>query len=361
VKADGVRRAVDAGVGPGIDPVWLDVLANYGLGQPGHAEAAGGTASPKLLVRVGARSYLVRRRRPTSSADEVISFDHGVIGSMVDAGLPTVRPIAAADGRTWVRLGEHAYEAFPFVSGLVAHSQGNVRQLEAAARTLARLHRATDSLMPPGRKDWPREHCIQDMTGTLRQELAGAAERDARLPAARAMLASAERLAGVLSDPLVARLPRVIVHGDYTPANVLFRGDRVGGVFDLDWVSRQPRVLDVGEALQFFAFRRNSALDPDSIWSLVQAWEPDEAAAAAFLRAYQSTWPLDDDESGALPLFMLETWLGVHIRAMRKVVPEDRLSILTDGALEPLRWLEEQAGAIRRLVTATRGGMSGAS
>jgi len=154
----------------------------------------------------------------------------------------------------------------------------------------------------------------------------------------------------------VESLPSAIIHGDYTPANVLFRGDSVGGIFDFDWVSRQPRVIDLGEALIFFAFTRRDPIDPDDIWSLVQGWAPDLDAARAFLAAYQAEWPLTREEARALPYFMRETWLGVRIRAMRKVPTEERLRILTQDGLPPLRWLERSVELLAGLALTTATG-----
>lgn len=331
--------------------VWSRVLGRYDLGEVLSSQQGGGTAAPKILIATAAGRFLVRRRRPESSAEAVVAFDHGVIIALAGAGLPTVKPRVSRDGGTWVRLGDHAYEVFPFVEGLERFSQGDRARIAAAGTTLARFHRATAGLRPPGRKDWPREHEVGAMAATLEAVLASVPPDAACFDEAHYMLASARELQAQLTAGVVSRLPHVITHGDYTPANIAFRGDRVAGIFDLDWVSRQARLQDVGEAVQVFAFRRAADIDPDSIWSLVQTWEPDLELMRVFLAAYQTEWPLGPDEAEALPLFMRETWLGIRIRAMRKVAPEERLRILAEGALAPLRWLQHEAD----LITAVAG------
>ncbi|MGQ9552556.1 MAG: phosphotransferase [Anaerolineae bacterium] len=332
---------------------WLSTLSHYDLGTVLGIEAGGGTAAAKVIVTSERGRYLLRSRRPMSSGDEIVTFDHAVILAIADAGLPTARPEPSDTGQTWVRDGECAFEVLPFIEGLKPFTQGNHRQIQSAARTLARFHRATAALNPLGRKDWPREHRIRTMADTLAQTIADTPPAGEGLNDARYMLHSAEELSSLLTDETVATLPHVITHGDYTPANVLFQGDEVGGIFDFDWVSHQARMVDLGEALQFFAFRRATALDANSIWSLVEAWQPDVAGARHFLTAYQAVWPLSDAEAAALPLFMRETWLGVRIRAMRKVPSDQRLLILTKGALAPLQWLEENASLITELVGET--------
>ncbi|MGI6208430.1 MAG: phosphotransferase [Anaerolineae bacterium] len=343
-------------------PAWDEILAHFQVGTVRSMRPGGGTAAPKVLVETDRGRFLVRARRPQSSEDAVVAFDHSVIGALAQAGLPTVAPLPAyptpnptySTGPTWVGDGQVAYEAFPFVEGLESFTPGDREQIASAAHHLARLHQVTADLRPEGSKPWVREHEIGAMYDTLRGTLEDWHGEGSEVDDARTMLSVAGELRETLTASLVASLPQVIIHADYTPANVMFRGPEVGGIFDFDWVSRQPRVLDVGEAMQFFAFRRPSPVNPDSIWSLVQAWEPDLDGARTFLRAYQQVWPLSPEEAAALPLFMRETWLGVRIRAMRKVQPEERLRILTEGALRPLRWLEGATAELPRLVEETR-------
>jgi len=326
-----------------IEPFWLAILERFGITSVVSAKPGGGTAAPKILVTTTGGRYLVRQRRPLSSPEPIVVYDHAVIQAVADAGIPTARPCLSTACRTWVYADGMAYEAFPFLEGLQPFEPDNLDQLRSAAITLAQFHRATAGLQPPGRKDWPREHRALDMIGALERALAECPASPEQADQAQRMLECERRLASQLTDETVASLPHVITHGDFTPANVGFRGNAVGGVFDFDWVSRQARVLDIGEAAQFFACKRSAPLDPSDIWSLVAAWQPDTAALRAFLQAYQTVWPLSRAEAEALPLFMAETWLGVRVRAMRKVPPEQRLRILTEGALPPLLWLKENA------------------
>jgi len=345
---------VTALCGAGRPDIWQQVLAEYDVGPANQVRTGGGTAAPKVVVTTTSGRYLLRRRRPEMSDDAIVAFDHAVIAAVADVGLPVARPLPTRHGRTWVQQDGCAYELFPFIEGLQRFTYGNRVQIGAAARTLARFHGATASLQVPPQKRWPREHLISTMAETLAGALAGRGANERYLAEALTLLSSARRLEAELSTGVVAALPHTVTHGDFTPANVQFRGDAVGGVFDFDWVSHQPRLQDIGEALQFFSFPRRHDLDPDSIWSLVEAWQPDLGAASVFLAAYQGETPLTAAEAKALPLFMRETWLGVRIRAMRKVVPEEQLRILAEGAIEPLHWLESSADVIRTIALDTR-------
>ncbi len=51
--------------------------------------------------------------------------------------------------------------------------------------------------------------------------------------------------------PLTAA--EVIVHGDYAPYNLVFTGERVSGIIDLDYARPGPRTYDLAYALYRFA------------------------------------------------------------------------------------------------------------
>jgi Ser/Thr protein kinase RdoA (MazF antagonist) len=332
---------------------WVGILAHYDVGRIAQLQPGGGTAAPKVLLVTDRGRYLLRQRSHRSSSEDVTAFDHAVIEAVADAGLPVVRPLPALTGQTWVRREGLAYELFPFVDGLESFHQGDRGEIESAASILARFHEVTSTLTLPGRKDWPREHRAASMVQTLEKEIARSPGSGDQQSMASYILSAEHRLCAKLQDTIVAALPSVITHGDYTPANVRFRASAIGGIFDFDWASRQARLVDVGEALQYFACRRSASIDADDIWSLVQTWQPEPGDMQAFLAAYQALRPFDEREAAALPLFMLETWLGIRVRAMRKVPAEQRLLLLTRGAGGPLVWLEENAKLLSSMAMET--------
>ncbi len=48
-------------------------------------------------------------------------------------------------------------------------------------------------------------------------------------------------------------LPHLVIHGDYYGGNLLFKGDRIVGVVDYDKACWQPRIVELAEALIYFA------------------------------------------------------------------------------------------------------------
>ena len=319
------------------------VLSRYGLRAETPAVPAGGTASPKVVFRAGEVRYLLRRRRAEFCPEPVVRFDHSVIRRLAGAGLPVVEPLPAGDGATWVTLDGSAYEVFPFVEGLAVLDQRSLEQVADAGRKLGRLHRTTEGFRPEGRKHWPREFAMAANRGTLTGFLSSPHCRGPLRPVAERLLLAVERVVDGLPNAEVGRLPHCIIHGDYTWANVMFRGPSVGGIFDFDWTDYHPRIHDVARGLIWFAGDRHGPLDPDDIRHLVQGWTINEGRTGAFLAGYAELVELTDAERHLLPVMIAETWFCCRIRAMRKVPAGEKLQVLGDGLASSLEFLADAA------------------
>jgi len=308
------------------------VAAQYELDLSGPTEPGRGTASPKVIVGTPPGRHLVRRRRREFSDPDVVAFDHSVIDHLTATGLPVVPPERTQTRQTAVWHEGRAYEVFRYVEGLSHIDPRDGAQRVQAAGLLARLHDATSDFTPAGCKDWQRELHMATNRRTLQDtlsQLSPAADEAASL--AERMLAEARTVEAHLPDDRVAALPTVIVHGDFTWGNLMFRNGELAGVFDFDWTYRQTPLDDLARAILYIAFRRPWPLRDDSIWDLLVAWEPDLERAALFLGTYEARRPLTSEERGLLPWFVRETWLSHRVRGMRKVPDGEKLELLTRG------------------------------
>ena len=315
------------------------ILPAFGMARAGVRRFTGGTASPKVRLEIEGNSWLCRRRRREFSAPNVVRFDHDVMRHLTESGLPVFPPLRTPKGKTAVFFAGRAYEIFPFVEGLEAMADRD-EQIRQAGLTLGRMHAATRKFIPTGEKPWPREFHIGRNCQTLTETIDRLGHTDPqRTAVARRLLAETHRVADVLTDDRVACLPQVIGHGDYTAANVFFRGDEVAAIFDFDWTSRQTRLDDVARGIVFLAFPRREPLIDGDIRSLVAAWQGDAGKAERFVRAVGEVFPLTAEEWELLPFFVRETWFGARIRAMRKVPDGQKLDLLTHELSSTLDWL----------------------
>jgi Ser/Thr protein kinase RdoA (MazF antagonist) len=306
-------------------------------------QALGGTAAPKWDVACAQGRFVVRVRPAEFSGDSPTGFDHAALVRLRAAGFPVPSPVACPDGATVLRRDGRTYEVLHWVEG-APFGEGALDAVGALGEFLARLHLALGTDPPAGKEGWLREDHPDRLEPYL-AELYGLAP-DA---AARGQLDRVgQQLRCVrehLDSGLYAALPQAVIHGDFHPGNVRFRGPQVAAVYDFDYLSVQARARDVSDALIFFASTRTALLDPDRIRSLTQPFWPDRLRCRLLLQGYQGSAGLTEREWEALPLLIRSRWIQMRLRGARKVAPEDKVAFVLDRFAEGLDWLDHQADA----------------
>lgn len=182
---------------------------------------------------------------------EAISFEHAITAHAARTMPEIAAPLRDANGRTIVTAPEGGMVAvFPYVDGTTGAN--DVRTARAAARVLARFHRAMHDV-----------HVASGMRSTrFLGILPWLRERFARFAAdplvARAIdwseLITAVSAATVRTVAHAAALPHVVVHGDPNPANfVSAKSGLIRGLIDFDFAHETERIYDVGVFLDEFA------------------------------------------------------------------------------------------------------------
>lgn len=318
------------------------VIARFPLGHPTDLRPGGGTASPKTVFACDGDRYLLRRRRSEFCPENRVRFDHAFVRHLAESGLPVAPPLGTREGRTWVVEGEHTYEIVPFIEGLSVRRFNSRLQILGAATALGRIHQASGSFVPPTVKDLGRDLYLPRYLPLIESELrAGRGQGMAVRRVAERMLRMAREVIADVERVRPDEVAPTTVHGDFTPGNVLFRGERVQGIFDFDWATITSRVWDVARGILHFAFRRRTPLDPDDIRSLTEAMTPDLERACDFVETYTSVAPpLNRGERAILPLFIREALLCMRIGGMRKLPEAERLDYAVRDMEPLLDWME---------------------
>ena len=244
---------------------------------------------------------LVLHLSPAWRTVEELEWVHSVVSTVREEVPEAVGPVRRRNRSVFEWNGRGAV-LFPYVSG-TAVPRGHPELVEAAARLLARIHRAlgrVDALPRPPRTvnrpqpvPVPRE--LQD------------AELDAWW----------ERLGN--------RMPTTgLIHGDYYGGNLLADDNQVVGV--LDWHEMEVRQLALEVAGASYEFCRNDA------------HELDDLAAQRFVATYRASGgPLAEWEWGMIPEF--RAWW----------VRQDALRSLSYGPDGDLNYARKQMRAFHAL------------
>lgn len=294
-----------------------------------------GTANASVVMDAPEGRLLLRRRNPRYAREDWVRFDHALLSHLAARDVPVPQAIRAENGAGWVVEEGAIYELFEFIEGQ-PHRPGDPAQLRAAGETLARIHLSAQGFRPPASKQWGRFHDPKEAAQWL-DELLAIAEDPGQRQALALAVQQTQELARRLTDRAYRRLPQAIVQADYHPANLLFRGGEVAGVFDWDWASRQPRMVDLADGLLFFCGVRESPVIGADIWSLSEAFEIDPERVAFFGAGYTSLIAPEATELAVLPDLMRARWLYSRAdAAMRKVEGARRVEFVTRGLHRPL-------------------------
>ena len=252
-------------------------IADYGLGALSEiAPIAEGVENTNYRIETASgRHVLTLFERRTDEAG--LPFCLGLTDHLADAGFAAPRPVRGVSGDWIGRLNGRPAAVIQWLQGAGLHAPTAV-QATAGGQLLADLHLKGAGFTgrranPVGPTQWRllAEKCDHRAAGDSRRML-------------EALVAELDRLEPQLPDGL----PSGAIHADYFPDNVLYEGDRPGGVIDFYFAHVGAWVYDLAIAL--------------NAWGFDAEGRRDEAVLTAFLRGYEQGRRLERAEVEALPV-----------------------------------------------------------
>jgi len=266
--------------------------------------AIGPGRSHNLILETNSGRKVVKRYK-FSLDREAILYEHSVLKHLVTTGFAAPRLVLNRNGETFTAIGDHYYAITDFVAGFkytdfFISRRKQKRFIAQAARALARYHQLIDGFVPQGKKfdgfrpDGQRRWLEYDWHQTewdKYKSLLKDRERNGT-QLERFFLHNIDRLQESLVD-LGQRfqsdnrlLPKLVIHGDYGPYNLLFQRGQLAAVLDFECTHFDWRAWEVIGAIYRFAGTKKG-IDYDK--------------ATTFLSAYQSRLVLTNDEIAAMP------------------------------------------------------------
>lgn len=348
---------------PRFDPAEAaEVLAQFNLNKVTrvHEYERGSSQSPKLLVEADGRAFVLKRRLVPGKSLERAAFALQVHQAAAAAGVPVAPVVKLRNGHQLaLHRGESIYEMFQYLRGDRYSLQ--IEQAEAAGKVLAELHRALRPLGAPRPARLPTYHDCSLVRRAV-PEVGGTLERLARQSPARAQtVVGLEELLGRISGHYEESAHLVnhagplgtecILHGDFHPGNLLYRGANIRCMLDFDAARLGPPWQDVANAmLQFASAPRGTAEGA--------AW--DASLREDLLRAVLTGYAREaggDLHRPARAVFV--SHLMIEASVTESIIPLARRGRLGQyGAVEVLgfvdrriKWLLAHAESIARLVS----------
>jgi homoserine kinase type II len=280
------------------------VLGYYDLGELRAAwRIKLGFVNDNWAVETVRGQYFLKRRHPNLHRPDLIRVQHDLMEWLRQAGFPAPAIVPTVSGETFLALDGEFYEIHEYIEGQ-PYDHDRPDHLEEAARTLGHYHTCVKGFTSQALRDLgaPYSPTILRTTLTDLGEAWGL-DRDPDLAQIAGQLEAhaldlAARFAGL------GALPHLVIHGDYYGGNLLFDGDRIVGVVDYDKARWQPRVVELAEALIYFATERSGHLK-----HIVYSGTLDLGVVRQFLAAYTEMVSLSESEIHALPHWIRTIWL----------------------------------------------------
>ncbi len=284
------------------------ILAHYDLGDwVVCANLGGGNSDNVLLQTSRGKKVLKRYRWPWPAA----MTEHSILRHLADTDFPFSRLEVNEAGLTYTELGDKNYAIYDFISGYCSNHyfmpMATRKELVIqAAETLARFHQLVKGFVPEGRKfggfkpdgktlwrdvDWYLNVLDQYVEGTAQKK--SFSEFDEFLLSIVDEFKAELIEVGRHYEQNNPQLPKVVIHGDYSPKNLLFNQTKLKTVLDFGDSCLNLRALDVIRGLTTF-----SNIDK---YGRVGGYNINEDLARSFGQAYQAKEPLFDQELEAIP------------------------------------------------------------
>ncbi len=329
------------------------VLAHYNLGNWQIARILSGGNSENVLLQTGRGQKVLKRYRWSLASTQ---YEHSILGYLANTDFPTPRLEVNQSGLTCTDLGQHHYAIYEFVPGYCYTNYlflGKTRRrlVSQAGETLARLHQLTVNFVPAGRKlngFMPGgEGLWRDVAWhleTLEQYFESVAAKKPSDDLKAFLLKIAAELKHDLIEieryyqPADLALPRAIIHGDYSPKNILFRGQTIAAVLDFGDACVNLRTLDVARGVTAFGRAGRYGVD--------------RGLAQSFLRAYQTHQPLLAQEVEAIPDLIRWRYLQNMIWLLQAGRLKSNSLALIRDKWAAAQWIKTHAAGLRAMLLA---------
>jgi homoserine kinase type II len=289
------------------------VLSHYDLGviEAIQEFPRGSRRAPKLLVKTDKGVFLLKRRARGKDDPFKVAFCHSIQLHLAAQQFPLPHLIGTKkDNNSMLQLLGSIYEVFEYIKGT-----GYDNSLEAtqdAGKTLGLFHKLIRDVEPeyePARGSYHAARTVQSsmeqVPVTLRKLDPRVNEEAEQLQANLEFIhRSYNEAAHKANDIGLDEWPLQIIHSDWHPGNMLFRGNRVVAVIDYDAARLQQRVIDTANgALQFSI--TGGGDDP-------AAWPDylDLSRFKRFLLGYDSVTQISRGELRTIPWLMVEALIA---------------------------------------------------
>lgn len=211
--------------------------------------------------------YFLRRYRTGTKPDDIV-FEHTLVNHLIEKEFNLIAKVYATNqGNTYCTRFEEDnlnqpifYAIFEFLPGEDKYTwvdpQCSPKEVENAAITLASFHLAVADIIPKGQRTEPKIiDLLPQITNNLENyqpKLIPSIFDECLINKLPKVLSNCVATLDALKMVDDSDWPSIVIHNDYHPGNLKFKGEEIVGLFDFDWSKIDLRGFEVGLAGWYF-------------------------------------------------------------------------------------------------------------
>jgi Ser/Thr protein kinase RdoA (MazF antagonist) len=293
------------------------VMDHYDLGSWKVGDRLGGGNSDNVVLQTDQGKKVLKRYYWSIGS---VVHEHSILDFLANKKFPCARLLKNKSGLTITYLDKRFYSIYEFIEGycyLKYYWLPHIKQnfIAQAGEKLAVYHRLVADFVPKGIKLNGFKPCKKKLwrntawhLNVINEYLSNIADQSVLDDRTRYLCNIADNLKSeyVEVDRLYGeadqQLPKLVIHSDYKPQNILFDNHGISGILDFGDANLNFRVADIARGLSTFCGSKRSIIN--------------QQFAKTFLDSYLSEQRLTQKEIASIPNLLIRGTLRHIIWSM---------------------------------------------
>ncbi|MDQ1257171.1 MAG: Phosphotransferase, partial [Candidatus Hydrogenedentes bacterium] len=228
------------------------------VGQPYPVPDAHQRRHRKMLVDTGAGRFLIKTYPRDAVVLDALRFQHRLSDHLAENGLPVARIQRAKNRRRVIEIDDWAMELQEYVEG--ESMRVTAATLSVAAAALGKFHEVCRDLPRPARESrmWRFSEVPRATFAALFERARAEAAESVLNPLCNAIGLFLQEAGKALDWDARGQFETGLIHGDWHSANLLFRGDELVAILDLEFAGEGCFLEDLAYAVSSLCVRNGS-------------------------------------------------------------------------------------------------------
>ncbi len=240
------------------------IRKNYDLGEvglPRPLEGAHQRRHRKMIVETSKGVFLAKTYTRAVVVIDALNFQHRLSEHLFANGLPVARIAKTKTGKGYVEVDDWVLELQEFIKG--GPMILTMKTLQISANALGKFHKVCFGLPAPPRdvNMWRFSEVPKDIFLNFFKLAREEKDESSLMPYFNYLVEFIQRSAQELSIEKRSEFEVGLIHGDWHGANLLFSGEKLLAIIDLEFAGQGCYLEDISYAISNLCIRTSTNID----------------------------------------------------------------------------------------------------